>query len=107
IVARARHYGGSFVLFPKADMRRAGLHAVLVSARSRVQLLARLLSLPAGRLASAPGVRVVACHRAMIRSRQPVAVQIDGDAIGTTPLEIESGGATLDLIVPPAYAAGA
>ena len=34
-------------------------------------------------------------------AQHPVPTQIDGDAFGSTPLEIEAGAADLRLIVPP------
>jgi diacylglycerol kinase family enzyme len=40
------------------------------------------------------------CARASIRAQHPVPTQIDGDAFGTTPLEVAAGTAELQLIVP-------
>jgi diacylglycerol kinase family enzyme len=37
-----------------------------------------------------------------IAAHGPVPVQIDGDVVGTTPLEIDAGSSHLHLIVPPA-----
>lgn len=106
VITRARHYGGSFMLAERADLRRPGLVAVLVSAASRALLVRKLMGLPAGTLLAQPGVEAIGCDRAVVRAVPPVHTQIDGDAFGTTPLEIESGGAPLCLIVPPGYAAG-
>jgi diacylglycerol kinase family enzyme len=40
------------------------------------------------------------CRRARVTAQNPVPTQIDGDAFGSTPLEIEAGAADLRLIVP-------
>jgi diacylglycerol kinase family enzyme len=46
-------------------------------------------------------VEMLPCARASIAAPHPVPIQIDGDAFGTTPLEIEAGsGGNLQLIVP-------
>jgi diacylglycerol kinase family enzyme len=45
---------------------------------------------------------MIPCARAIITARVPVPAQIDGDAFGTTPLEIESGSDELKLVLPAA-----
>lgn len=102
IVANARCYGGSFVLAPGTHMASGDLLAILVKTRSRAALAGKLMTLPLGRLTRQPGVEAVRCHRVTITSQAPVATQVDGDPFGATPLVIETGGAPLTLIVPPA-----
>jgi diacylglycerol kinase family enzyme len=40
------------------------------------------------------------CARVTITAHHPVPAQIDGDAFGSTPLQIEAGPAHLQLILP-------
>jgi diacylglycerol kinase family enzyme len=46
------------------------------------------------------------CLRANVTAQKPVPTQIDGDAFGSTPMEIEAGAADLRLIVPARPALG-
>jgi diacylglycerol kinase family enzyme len=104
VVANARHYGGGFVLAPRARIHQRGLEAILFKARSRTALMSMLMSLASGRLAerAAKGdVEILSCTHVAISAPRPVPVQIDGDVIGSTPLEIDSGSAAVQLIVPP------
>jgi diacylglycerol kinase family enzyme len=43
---------------------------------------------------------MLACSRVTIVSKAPVPAQLDGDAFGTTPLEIEADAGELTLIAP-------
>jgi diacylglycerol kinase (ATP) len=104
VIANARHYGGRFVLAPRHGIHRRGLQAVLFTAKTRAERLGQLLSLVMGKLderaATHDDVRMLPCARATITARVPVPAQIDGDAFGTTPLEIESGAEELRLVLP-------
>jgi len=106
VIANARHYGGRFVLAPRAGILKRGLEAILFKTRNRAVLLAQLMRLAAGRLE--PGavhggaIEMLPCARAIIRARRPVPVQIDGDAFGTTPIEVDAGTREVRLILPTA-----
>lgn len=106
IVANACRYGGRFRLVPHTHALDDGLHAVLFQARDRLTLTARLLDLARGNLLGRPDVLMLPCRRVSIRANGPVPVQIDGDAAGTTPLDIEGGDRAVQLIVPEAIARG-
>lgn len=104
VIANARHYGGRFVLAPHTGIQERGLQAVLFKARNRVVLVSQILSLVTGRLdrraATRGDVEMLPCASATITSRHPVPTQIDGDALGSTPVRIESDTAELRLITP-------
>ena len=105
VVANARHYGGGFVLAPRTGIDRRGLEVILFKAGTRTALLSLLMSLARGRLgeratAARGDVEMLACTRVTIATSAPVPVQIDGDVIGATPLEIDAGTAHVRLIVP-------
>jgi YegS/Rv2252/BmrU family lipid kinase len=104
VIANARHYGGRFLLAPRAGILERGLEAILFKSRSRTVLLGQLMSLAAGRLAPRTGhsgdVEMLRCSRVSITAHDAVPAQIDGDVLGTTPLEISAGTAELNLIVP-------
>jgi diacylglycerol kinase (ATP) len=102
IVTNARHYGGSFILAPRASIFTPGLEAILVRASSRLGLLAQLLRLTRGRLTADDNrhVTVLPARTVLVTSLQPVPVQLDGDCFGVTPLTIDADGPHLRLIVP-------
>jgi diacylglycerol kinase (ATP) len=100
VIAKARHYGGAFVIAEHADLHVPGLRAVLFNTPDRGALLASLLALASGRLSRSRHVAVVACTRAEIRGQTTAPVQVDGDPFGTTPLVVEAQGHRVSLIVP-------
>lgn len=104
VIANARHYGGHFVLAPRAGILERGLEAILFKSRSRAVLLGQLMSLAAGRLEPRAALRgdveMLRCSRVSITAHDSVPTQIDGDVLGTTPLEVSAGTAELRLILP-------
>ncbi len=100
VVAKARCYGGSFVIAPDAGILKPGLVAVLFKSKSRMVRLRQLLALGAGIVGSDPGVELIDCRRVRIDCAAPQAVEIDGDPFATTPLEVIAGGPRASLIVP-------
>ena len=61
-------------------------------------------SLATGRLvpraAHGGDVEMLPCSRVTVTARHPVPIQIDGDAAGTTPIEVDAGTCEICLIVP-------
>jgi diacylglycerol kinase (ATP) len=111
VIANSRHYGGRFMLAPRAGIHQRGLQAVLFKTHSRSVLLGQLLGLLAkGRLE--PGgrrgneVETLMCSRVTVTAHHPVPMQIDGDVFGATPVEIDAGSQELRLIVPTARSHG-
>lgn len=104
VIANARHYGGNFVMARRTGIKERGLQAILFKAKNRAVLLGQLMALAMGTLdersASHGDVEMLSCMRATVTAHNPVPTQIDGDAFGSTPLEIEAGAADLRLIVP-------
>jgi diacylglycerol kinase family enzyme len=103
VVAKARCYGGAFVLAPAAGLTKSGLQAILFKSRSRAVRMRQLLALASGLLARDPSVETISCRRVSITSRRPLPVEIDGDPFQSTPLTIEAGGPKARLIVPAGY----
>ena len=109
IVSHASRYGGSFRLTDETRCGAGKLIAILIKARSRAQLVMAAIDLSLGRLAG-PGmrrswVRVVQAETVVLGSRVHVPAQVDGDAAGTTPVEVKARGPVVQVIVPPAYVA--
>jgi len=106
VIANARHYGGNFVMARRTGIRERGLQAILFKAENRAVLVGQLMALAMGTLdersASHGDVEMLPCLSASVTAHKPVPTQIDGDAFGSTPLDIEAGAADLKLIVPRA-----
>lgn len=102
VVTKARHYGGPFVITRRTSADVAGLRLVAIVEGHPVALARAALDLAAGRLDEAPGVlsQEVATVSLAAVNGTPVAVQIDGEACGHTPVEIRAEATVLDLIVP-------
>ena len=105
VVANANRYAGAFVMAPHTSIDRPGLQVILfVGARSaRIQQLAALARgrIEAAASASGATVTMLPCRSVSIRAhQQPVPVQLDGDAFGTTPLDIEASDVGVPMILP-------
>lgn len=100
VATNARHYAGRFVISPSADVRRPGLHAVLLAPKGRIGMADALVRLALGRHDGVSGLTIVPARRIEVASAQPI--QADGDYLGSGPLLVESGGPRLALIVPAA-----
>lgn len=103
VVSKAHRYGGPFTIAPEAMLTDKIFHVVLAGSLSKAVLVRNLLALGAGLIHRDPGVKIVRGSAVRIESERPVRVQVDGDEAGTTPLQIDHGGGTLSLIVPPSY----
>lgn len=101
VITKSRCYGGRFVIAEAGGVEKPGLLAVLIEAMSRVELAATLLALATGTLAARRNVRVIPCRRAVIEASEPVPVQVDGDAFGTSPVDVVADHGSVSMILPP------
>lgn len=104
IATRARRYGGSFTIAPGASLRAPGLQAIVMPPAPMATRLWRLAALVAGRLEHQPGITVIRCSTLSVQASQRVPVEVDGDAFGSTPIEVNANGPVFALIVPGDYA---
>jgi len=101
VVAKSSRFGGSFILTRKAGLLKDGLQLVTVQSKSHLGDAIRLAAVPMGLLHHMPGVRIDACAGVVtVKAERPVPVQIDGDILGTTPVEIDQASAPVNIIVP-------
>ncbi len=104
IVSNTRHYAGPWVRFARGPSLQDGRFEVYrFETPTRGALVAAGLR---GLLGALPGGRVVRdrCERVRIESDAPVPVQIDGDAAGSTPVDLVVEPRALPLLVPPSFA---
>lgn len=100
VATNGRLYGGPFVVCPEASVTEPGLQMLVLEKDDPLSSLRFGIALLRGRVHRAKGVTVRPFNRARIRSRSPVAVQIDGDPFGSTPIEIEAAPSCVDIIIP-------
>jgi diacylglycerol kinase (ATP) len=101
IVAKLRNYGGLFAVTPDAEPDSGKLHICMFRDAS-IPGLARIV-LPArrGTLAARSDCVVASAERIAIEADgDPVAVQLDGDAWGTTPIEVTLAPRVVPMLVP-------
>jgi YegS/Rv2252/BmrU family lipid kinase len=99
IVTNARCYGGPFTLCRDASVTRPGLTLVLAHDDRPTALMRLAAGLVFGRLKDGPGLTMRPVRHVRFEAAEPVEVQIDGEAHGTTPLDIHEGAEALRIVV--------
>ena len=102
VVTNGALYGGPFVVCPPAHVLRPGLFLVTLKSDDRLSLIRYSAALLSGRLSKADGVAVRPVERVRIEASTdaPIAAQLDGDAAGFTPLEVEQSPRTMPIFIP-------
>jgi len=99
VAARARHYGGPFVVHPAAGLESPALGIAAVGAGHLLPFLAGNLGL--GLSCSRPGRRLLQQTRVVVDAEQPVPLQLDGDYRGRdTHFEIAIAERAVQLCFP-------
>jgi len=102
VVGRTAHYGGPFKITTGASLFDDSFEIVAYDTRSRLRYLAALPALWLGRLRNVPGIhawktREVTCASA---NGSTVYAQVDGEPVGTLPLQFRVVPNALTLVVP-------
>jgi YegS/Rv2252/BmrU family lipid kinase len=102
IVAKLRNYGGLFAVTPDAEPDSGRLHLCMFRDASIPGLVRIVLPAWRGALAERGDCVVTSAERIEIDSDgpAPVAVQLDGDAWGTTPIAITLSPRVVPMLVP-------
>lgn len=100
VATNGRYYGGPFMICPQASVTEPGLHLLLLEKDDPLSAFRFGIALLLGRVHKTRGVTLRAFKHARILSTSPAAVQIDGDAFGTTPVKIEAASDSFGIIVP-------
>lgn len=99
VASNARHYGGPFVICP-GGATDPGLHMLILERDDPWSSIRYGIALMLGRIHKAKGATVRPFREAVISGPAPVAVQIDGDPFGVTPLHIRMAKQTIPILVP-------
>lgn len=104
IAANACRYGGAFRLAPGTHVLRPGLLLVLFRGATTLARVRELMAVAAGNLEAlarrSTQVEIQPASRIRIVCAAQVPCQLDGDAFGTTPLDIAANGPSVRLILP-------
>ncbi|MBL8565333.1 MAG: hypothetical protein JNM89_06420 [Hyphomicrobiaceae bacterium] len=101
VVSNVRHYGGSFIIAPGADVSTPGLHAAVMTATTRSGRVAELLAIASRNPARCRTIEIVPCRTVVIEPPTSLPLEIDGDILGRGALRIETVDRVIDMIVPP------
>jgi diacylglycerol kinase family enzyme len=100
-VANVPEYGAGFAILPQAKSDDGWLDVCVLPCRSVSQAMGHLLAAAAGEHLHGAGVVVARGRKIVIDSPHPVPVQLDGEAAGHTPLEINLLKGKIPFIVEP------
>jgi len=98
--ANAAEYGIGFPILPQARSDDGLLDICALPCKSRGEMLTLLLKAAAGEHLEVEGAQYRRGVRITVSSDEPVPVQVDGEAGGFTPLEVELLPTKVPFIVP-------
>jgi YegS/Rv2252/BmrU family lipid kinase len=99
-VGNVKEYGTGFPILPHATPTDGLLDVCVLPCRSRLDAIRHLLHAAAGEHLASEGAIYTKGKRVTIESREPAPVQIDGEAAGHTPIEIDLLPSRVPFIVP-------
>ena len=101
VVAKSSRYGGPFRLTRETAMDRPGLRLVGLTRVNVARLLAAAVRIAFGRLEASPNAVSLPASRVVLASagRREIAVQVDGDPHGETPVVVEAMTEALEVVV--------
>lgn len=102
VVARARHYGGPWIISREAGLERAQFRLCLYERGSRCDVARYAVALMRGTLDEAPGFRTIAAYSLTIEGADGEPIQADGDIVGALPAKLTVLPAALDVVYPAA-----
>jgi diacylglycerol kinase family enzyme len=99
-VGNVAEYGAGFPILPHARADDGVLDVCVLPCRDRNEALRLAMHAAAGEHLQVEGVVYVKGKRIQITSTESLPVQLDGDAAGTTPVDIDLLPAKVPFIVP-------
>jgi diacylglycerol kinase (ATP) len=99
-VANACYYGGGMKVAPDADPRDGLADIVVVGRVSRLKFLQLFPRVYSGRHVTHPAVRVFRASTVEITAERELAIQADGETVGTTPFTVTMEHQAIRLRIP-------
>lgn len=101
VAGNSQLYGGILKLTVRANLNDGLLDVCIIKGKSFLRSAPmRLLSILTGRYNLDPDIEYQRARRIRIEARKPLPVQVDGDPIGYTPIEIEVVPGALRALLP-------
>jgi len=100
IVAKARSYAGRFHVAPEASLRKPDLDACMFLRPGRWNLVRYALGIARGKHTTYSDVLCRKAQTVEVTADKPVHLQLDGDAVGTTPVRFTLQRDALSIVVP-------
>lgn len=105
-VGNGRHHGGGMTVSAEAALDDGVLHMYVVRPGSAMQVLKGLADLRLGRPVRSEALELLAGSAAVVTTREPMAVNTDGEITTETPAEFAVLRHALQIIVPQTLPAG-
>jgi len=100
VICNTRRYGGPFTIAAGARHDDGLLDVCLVNARSKADICKCLAMAVVGRMHALSFVDVIKARRISVTSATDVPIQLDGDSVGCTPVEVNVLERALRVVVP-------
>ncbi len=100
LIGNGRHYGGPFRFFPKADMADGKLDVCIFPKSGPLDLLWYLQGVLLGGPESLPEVKYLQVPSLTVESKEKVALEVDGEYGGETPVTFRTEPHGVEVIVP-------
>jgi diacylglycerol kinase (ATP) len=88
-VSNSRYTGTTFLIAPKAQLDDGLLDLVVLKGISRLRVIQIFKTIFTGAHIDEPEVEYIQARRVRIESREPRVLNVDGEVLGMTPVEVE------------------
>lgn len=107
VISKSRRYGGGLILTPEAHLLSEEFQVVLFEGDSPLRYIGYLARVATSSLHHFPDVHFWHTTRVELDVvRQPkIHIEVDGELAGRIPGHVQMAGESLNLLLPPAYAA--
>lgn len=99
-VGNGRYIGGGLKMFPQAEVDDGVFQVVMLGDIKKSEILFHFPKIFTGTHLSHPLISSLTANKLVIKSNPPLTVQVDGEIIGKTPIEIELLPQVLPILVP-------
>ncbi len=103
VASNIRLYGGVLNMAPQAFADDGLLDVWVFRGRGLLAGVAHAMQVLLGRHSRDPGAVFYRCSRLSIQSRSPLPVQLDGDYVGTTPVNLRVAAGALRVLIPSGH----
>ena len=100
VISNSRYYGGHLLLAPAADVTQDCLDICLFTSRDRKRYFTYLMRVLTGSHVELPDVHYVKAKEISVRGEPSIPVQMDGEVIGTLPMDFKVARRSVEVFVP-------